>query len=412
MVGINSRLSVYPVMERIPGLLYVHFLPRHRGDNIIIQVPLSTEDMEYSNVLIDCNKYSDDTRNIIKNDLGIQEIHHVIITHADADHVGGMGKIIEEFKDSIIRVYLPSGANVSRLKQLVKKLRKIKDIYHKPDPFIIWPSDKYSMNQGINITLTAEDAAPSSTNPDAVMMRFHGPTSEFISSDTYKQIKDKAIKMNESSLVFSLSYYIRNLIFPGDTGNVSWKQSVKGMMSVLKDSKEKLIMTTLLKLSHHGSSLSFPKDLLSFVGFTDDGIAVATRHPTNKGLSRKKSVENVHPLPHIVTALTQRVDDIKGLIDRVCLHAFDHDIINFKPLKPFLYTYVYNYDDDRLIGIRYFPLREITNELREKYGLIDIDKGQYLMTSQIGSIFQEKLVKVLVSWLNHQIQIRTAQLNL
>ena len=78
----------------------IHFIDTGNSDCILIQSD--------KNVLIDAgdNAHQNDVVNYIK-DLHIQTLDYVVNTHPDADHCGGMDKVVENF--TIGQVFVGNG---------------------------------------------------------------------------------------------------------------------------------------------------------------------------------------------------------------------------------------------------------------------------------------------------------------
>jgi len=180
--------------------LMVFFLDVGQAESILIK----SKD-EY--MLIDAGNTSDGEK-IVKyfNYLGIKEFKYVFGTHAHEDHIGGMDKIIKEFK--INNFYMPSDTTTTETYlSVLNALEKKKVAYKTP-------------KIGTRLEL--------------------GNTKIDILS-----VKEKQNDLNDTSIVLKLTYNNVSFLFTGDiTQNVE------------KELINKDIKSTVLKVAHHGSKYS------------------------------------------------------------------------------------------------------------------------------------------------------------
>jgi hypothetical protein len=260
------------------------------------------------------------------------------------------------------------------------------------------------------ITSIKEPAAPVKPTKDAgekkipkkpdtkVQMFFHGPKSDFFKRPDYQGQPDSE-KMNNSSLIFRIEYDKKSYLFPGDAGQILWNYSIP----TIKAAGKKLELA-FFKLPHHGSEKSFPKTLFDSVVLLPEAIAVATRHISNQGVTK---IDDIHPTPDIINMLADSKSG--GLIDKSRLHAFDHDLRNFSPFSPFVYSYVYDIDQEHLIGYRYFFKNDIPQTFIDSHKL-ELKNG-YLMLETPGEAKKAEIIKVLSVWLDKQIKACEAEIH-
>lgn len=92
----NQILEKIDIQAQTTGNISVHFLNVSQGDSIFIS-------NKNQNMLIDCgpNGKGDEISNYLKN-LGVKEISYLVITHTDADHIGGCEEILKNFNVDVI----------------------------------------------------------------------------------------------------------------------------------------------------------------------------------------------------------------------------------------------------------------------------------------------------------------------
>ena len=111
--------------EDVLNKIELHFLDVGQGDSTLVILP------DGKTMLIDAgtSEYGDTVVNYIK-DLDISKIDYLVMTHPDADHIGGMSEVIDNF--DIATIYMTD--KTSTTKTFEDLLLKIK-------------------NEGLNITI-------------------------------------------------------------------------------------------------------------------------------------------------------------------------------------------------------------------------------------------------------------------
>ena len=89
---VNAFLRNYQANGAVGGSLSVHFIDVGQGDSVLISY-------DGGNMLIDCGE-SEKTDSVVHylREQGINRLDYVIATHPHSDHMGGMYKIINEFR--------------------------------------------------------------------------------------------------------------------------------------------------------------------------------------------------------------------------------------------------------------------------------------------------------------------------
>lgn len=189
----------------------VHFIDVGQGDSCFIKLP-NNETM-----LIDSGdaKHSNVVTNYI-NSLGYGEIDYVVATHADADHIGAMAEVFDDFE--IKNCYTSNvKSNTRTYKNFVKAVK----------------------NEGIKLQYPhSNDHIIKENNLD---IKVKGP----LENRTYTNT-------NDSSVVLQISYFETDYLFTGDSE----------YQTLLEYDLEPI---EVLKVSHHGSKTGTSKRLLKIL---------------------------------------------------------------------------------------------------------------------------------------------------
>ena len=79
------------VAQTATGSLELHFIDVGQGDAVLVRSPTG------QNVLIDGGRSDDDARAYLQAS-GVGTLGLVIATHADADHIGGLGEVVRYYR--------------------------------------------------------------------------------------------------------------------------------------------------------------------------------------------------------------------------------------------------------------------------------------------------------------------------
>lgn len=221
------------------GRLKVHYIDVGQGDSCFIELPNG------DTMLIDGGqaKYGVTVSNYISS-LGYNNIDFLIATHGDADHIGSLPKIFEDFEvESCYTSYVPSKTQTyNRFLESVE-------------------------NEGIELsTPFSGEYLIDEQNFDVKVM---GPSKNARQSDT-----------NDASVVLLISFYDYDFLFTGDAPSNILESYNIGDIEVLK-------------ASHHGSKTGVSKELINELSPEYSVISVAAKnrynHPNGETLELLKN---------------------------------------------------------------------------------------------------------------------------
>ena len=213
------------------GTLSVHMINVGQSESILVVGPNET-------MLIDTGNFVDDGAPVRRylRERGIDRIDHLVVTHADADHIGGTAAIIEMLETE--------GEGVGA-------------IY---DPGIAASTQTYERYldavEAYNVTLYETRAGDRLGFADADVDVLAPP-------EPYIDTSDR----NENSIVLGLTHGQARFLFTGDAGPRE--------EAYLVDRYGDRLRATVLKTGHHGSNSSTSAALLDAVGPTAATISSA-----------------------------------------------------------------------------------------------------------------------------------------
>lgn len=229
------------------GLLEIDFISVGQGDGIFIKFP------DGKNMLIDTGPPGSDGRSaeytIVSylNHIGVRNLDYVLISHFDADHVGGLIHLLK--RKEIDKILIPPF--------------KQKTIYH------YQLEKEMKSNKNFKIEYVTEN----------INFTTSGCKLQILNPQSSNFFEDR----NENSAVLLLKYGLKKFLFTGDL-------SKKGENRIIKDYD--LSNLDLLKIGHHGSNTSTGKKLLAE---SRPRLAVISVGKNNFG----------HPSPQVISRLNK-----------------------------------------------------------------------------------------------------------
>ncbi len=224
------------------SILQVHYIDVGQGDSILIQTP------QNQNILIDGGEKSQGS--FLKGYLekhGVKHLHMVIGTHPHADHIGGLGFILENFSTDLI--ILPPVAHTTKTFEDLLGTIEEENIPLRPIP----SSEPYLFEE--NMTL------------------------EFLSP--HRDFQDQ---LNNWSVVLKLTYVDHRFLFTGDIES-------PGEAALIQDYPPEILSADVLKVPHHGSRTS---SSLLFLEAVSPRISVISSGKENPyGHPHKETVERL-----------------------------------------------------------------------------------------------------------------------
>ena len=218
--------------------LYVNYINVGQGDSILIKVG-------DCDILIDAGtaNYGSTVSNYLKSQ-GVDDIELMINTHPDADHCGGLTKVLNDFVVEQVWISKDTSKTTAAYKNFVSAISSEGLTAKKPNAGTVFTYEY--------LTLTVLYSA--------------------VGSDS-----------NNSSIVVMLEYGSFRFLFTGDAGEEVENQLVSSGADLDCD---------VLKVGHHGSKYSSTAGFLSAVGAEYGVICVGSNsygHPTNETLNRLSS---------------------------------------------------------------------------------------------------------------------------
>ena len=254
---------IYTLYQRLQGIyntsptLQVHFIDVGQGDSTLIITP------DKKTVLIDAGdeQHSSRTMGYIKSQ-GIEKLDLVIATHPDADHIGGMDKVIKNFDIGMFSMPLVS-KDTKQYKEIKQELKN-KKLKNKP----LYTGDGLSVGKDVKLQILS-------------------PQKNRTYSDT-----------NEYSIVARLSYKEVSFLFMADA-------TMENEIAIINDFDD--IRADVLKLGHHGSSTSTSD---YFLGKVNPSIGVISCGKNNKYGHPHKEVMNLLEKYNIIIFRTDKQGSI------------------------------------------------------------------------------------------------------
>lgn len=293
------RVSLPNVSKRMDGELRIHFLDVGQGDATLIELP------DGKVVLIDGGDGSGAAkRTLIRyiNALKIKKIDHLIVTHADRDHCGGLQTLLQQKK--VRNAYLPPKFSMSET-----AYAKFYATLLKTDTIRNYSSRSLG-NLG-QATIETEYAYNFCfLYPDSMLV------DGVINGET------EIIEDNEMSSVVWLEYQGVSAVFMGDApADIETRLMTEDELGVFSSLGVRLTDTDVIKVSHHGSGSSTTAEFLKYIGAKDGiiscGVDNTYGHPAAETLERLAAAGvNVHRTDTEGTVMITITTDGKYTIEK------------------------------------------------------------------------------------------------
>jgi competence protein ComEC len=168
----------------VDGTCTVHFIDVGQGDATLIQIA-------DTNTLIDTGTAShyDDLSSYLEEQ-NVTKIDNMIVTHPDADHMGGAYKVIKDY--TIDHFYTSNTENQSQAYQ--KMIRELED--KNLEKQVVSAGDSIDFGEGSEANLLGPIGSPSDKNESSLVIRLdYGENSFLFTGDTTARMENK---MNEA----------------------------------------------------------------------------------------------------------------------------------------------------------------------------------------------------------------------
>ena len=238
----NVLNNAQAIFENDLGIIELHFIDVGQGDSTLVILPNG------KTMLIDAGT-SDKGSTVVSyiKSLNVSKIDYLVMTHPDADHIGGMSKVIDNF--DIGNIYMTD--RISTTKTFEDLLLKIE-------------------SKNLNITTLKANDTISEFNDGKVILL--SPIKKYDDS-------------NEMSLVIQIIYKNNTFLFMGDAGYKVENDILNSNANIKAD---------LIKIGHHGSSYSSSIRFIEKVSPLFAIISVGKNnrygHPTNQTLETLKKI--------------------------------------------------------------------------------------------------------------------------
>lgn len=279
--------------------LRVTFFDVGQGDCTLIRLPKGSEGPN-SAILIDCPKGR--SRQILKalDELNVNRLEMVIITHTDEDHCGGIPDVL-----------LGLSRKVVSDDRAIGQVLYVRDAPVRPGQTA--PSRAYVRLADVVLTLEEEgklywhEPYLETRDIEEVRLQFLHPDKR----DAWRSLA--SLDRNTPSQVLLLEYKGFRLLFAADLTQKSWDSIIRRTKSSLGADVdiENLLKVAVLKIPHHGGAWQSLERMKSMFGLLQPAYVVISAGSNNK---------YGHPSPLIFEALK----DVSSLKRVLCTQATAH----------------------------------------------------------------------------------------
>lgn len=258
--------------------MQVHFIDVGQGDSILIQSPSG------KNMLVDGGTKGNGTKvvNFLKSK-GVSKLDVVVATHPDADHIGGLISVLNNFK---VGQFIASG-KVHTTQTYLELLQLVDE---KNIPFNVPKTgDKINLDSLLTTTILHADENASDTNDASIVTRVvYGSVSFLLTGDAGTSLESKIISQgNVKSTYLKAGHHGFN-----SSSSSAFINAVKPAGTILSYGKD----------NSYGHPQADVVNRLNTVGSkiystAQSGDITVTTNGTAHGVSSKPWVDNVTPKP-------------------------------------------------------------------------------------------------------------------
>lgn len=268
--------------------LLVHFIDVGQGDSILLQY-------EGENVLIDTG-----TENQYPNlagyleQIGVDAIDQLVVTHPDADHMGGADCVIEDY--SVDQIYMTTYKSSSN--EYKEMLQAVKD--NGVERINVVEGDEIPVG-GLNASVLAADSKASDSNASSIVMKLeHGENSFLFTGDAPAKVEDQVMEKYDVDVdVLKVAHHGSDYSSP--IAYIKETSPEYAVISVGKDNKYGHPVKTVLSRLEKYSSYIYRTDECGTIIITSTGeklscktskLGDASTVKTNSGNSDKNETKS------------------------------------------------------------------------------------------------------------------------
>ena len=309
-LGIGDKEEAFVNSEVIAESdLSVHYIDVGQGDSTLICLP-------------------DETTMLIDKNLGIEMIDYFILTHADADHIGGAVKVLEEFEIKAIfrpfQISLNSDGSPSEYEHLGEYItlpnvvtsstatyrRTLEAVYKETytENGATYNTEVWVAYDGLTIN--------SSKSSATFNFEFFGPfiySSTPFSSSTqttgYPTHYSSSNESNDASPVMLLEYGTSSFLFTGDACK---EVETEVLNSLTESEKERFKNIDVFSAGHHGSRYSNGEEFLNFT--TPNYVVVSCGEGNSYGHPHQEFLDIVNSYTHTASDYLLRTDKLGDIV--------------------------------------------------------------------------------------------------
>lgn len=246
----KETLPVSQVVVPNDGELCIYFIDVGQGDSVLLT-------SEEGSILVDTGDIDEETTGRIiayLHTLNIERLDYLVLTHPDADHIGGAPEIISQFE--IGNIIMPNYSKTTKIFE--RTMDAIEDAKQKDGTVVHMAKDGdlYTLGESLEMRLLAP-------------------------------IEDSYEDSNDYSVAMRVMYGKTAILLTGDAEKKSEQQMLKKYAAVE-------FQADLMKAGHHGSSTSNSEELLRAVD--PDYIVISCGENNSYGHPHAEFMERAHSM--------------------------------------------------------------------------------------------------------------------